>query len=232
MSASTETAPARTPRNHGASQEPKANGADTVAAAPAVLGNVTIEIAGNEITLPVKFGPGHILTENQAKVLDAAYQRQFTNNQNALAKSRAEKLTDAKTDDEKGKYQPLTATALAALYADYEPSVGGTPRQSMMEKIRMDAAWRFWTGNVKAHNDSVAAGGPPVIAKAGNKTVDLPTGKGSPEKREALQKALLNLPSYADRIQTHIDAIMAERGTPKAAAKTDDSVSLSADDLM
>ena len=63
-----------------------------------LLPTVTIEIAGLQVTLPVKFGTGHVLTETQAKVLDAAYQRQFTNNQNALAKSRADALAKATTD--------------------------------------------------------------------------------------------------------------------------------------
>src|SRR5580692_4416489 len=101
------------------------NGAATPAATPASLGTVTIEIAGMELTLPVKFGPGHVLTENQAKVLDAAYQRQFTNNENAMAKSRAEALEKAKTDEERAAKAPLTASAIAALYTAYEPSVGG-----------------------------------------------------------------------------------------------------------
>jgi hypothetical protein len=93
---------------------------------------VTIEIAGLQVTLPVKFAPGHVLTENQAKVLDAAYQRQFTNNQNASAKGREEALKKATTDAERSAKAPLSAADIAKLYADYEPSVGGTTRQSTM----------------------------------------------------------------------------------------------------
>ena len=134
MSTTSETTTARRPRNVEHATEPKAES----------LGNVTIEIAGLEVTLPVKFAPGHTLTENQAKVLDAAYQRQFTNNQNASAKSRAEAHVKATTDAERAAKAPLTAAEIAALYTDYEPSVGGTPRQSTMEKLRQDAAWRAW----------------------------------------------------------------------------------------
>ena len=76
------------------STQSRTNRATENGAAPSAqsAATVTIEIAGNDVTLPVKFAPGHVLTDAQAKVLDAAYQRQFTNNQNAMAKSRAENL--------------------------------------------------------------------------------------------------------------------------------------------
>jgi hypothetical protein len=197
----------------------------------ASLGNVTIEIAGMEVTLPVKFAPGHILTDNQAKVLDAAYQRQFTNNQNASAKSRAEALAKATTDTERNAKQPLTASEIATLYTDYEPSVGGGPRQSSMEKMRSEAAWRAWTVLVGEHNDSISNGGDPVIVKAGNKPVGLPSGKGAPEKREAMSAALLAKPEYAERIQAQLDLILAERGTKKPEGDADQIV-VSSDELV
>ena len=227
--------------------EAPANGQDTAPEAPAR--NVTLTIADMEVTLPVRFAPGMALTENQAKVLDAAYQRQFTNNQNAMAKSRAESLGKATDDAGRAKYAALSANAIAALYADYEPNVGGTPRQSAMDKIRSDAAWRFWTANVKAHNDNlmahtangaVSADYVPVIAKAGKSVVKLPqttTGADgvkvtAEEKRNALVAGLLSLPVYADRIQVHIDAIMAERGSKKDTPAGADTISLGADDLF
>ena len=215
-------------------EEPKTNGA-----APS-LGTVTIEIAGLEVTVPVRFAVGHVLTENQAKVLDTAYQRQFTNNQNAMAKARAEALGKATTDAERVAKAPLTARQLAAIYTDYEPSIGGTPRQSQMEVIRQQAAWRFWTGHVAAHNKSVAAGGPPVIVKAGQKPVAPLTPKRGPDgkviatvgdQRDAMTARLLTMPEYADRIQVQVDAILAERGS-KTPVEKSDAVSLSADDLL
>ena len=227
----------RVPRNLPAlanAEEPKTNGA-----APS-NGNITIEIAGLEVTVPVRFAVGHVLTENQAKVLDTAYQRQFTNNQNAMAKARAEALGKATTDAERAAKAPLTATQLAALYTDYEPSIGGTPRQSQMEVIRQQAAWRFWTGHVAAHNKSVAAGGPPVIVKAGQKPVAPLTPKRGPDgkviatvgdQRDAMTARLLTMPEYADRIQVQVDAILAERGS-KTPVDKPDAVSLSADDLL
>lgn len=207
------------------------NGQDAPAVAPMSLGTVTIEIAGMELTLPVKFGPGHVLTENQAKVLDAAYQRQFTNNQNAMAKSRAEALEKATTDTERAAKAPLTASAIAALYTAYEPSVGGTPRQSAMEKIKSDAAWRFWTAHVQEHNKAVTSGADPIIVKAGKSVVALPSGKGAADKREALIAALLKLPAYSDRIQVQVDAILAERGSKTETTKPD-ALTLGADDLL
>lgn len=186
-----------------------ANGQDT--AKPVV----TLTIAEQEVTLPVKFAAGMVITENQAKVLDAAYQRQFTNNQNALFASLSKKLESAKTAEEKAAVKFPTAAEIAARYADYEPNVGGTPRQSVMEKLRSDAAWRFWTAHVTEHNDSVAAGGEPIIVKAGKKPVQLPSGKGAAEKREAMSAALLAAPQYAERIHAHLDAILAERGSKR-----------------
>src|SRR5579859_1683754 len=122
---------------------------------------VTITIADLQVTLPVKFLPGHVLTDNQAKVLDAAYQRQFTNNQNANATSRKaalEKLGDKATDADRAKYAPRTAAELAADYVDYEPSVGGGPRLGSMEKMRHDATWSAWVQLVTEHNAAVASG--------------------------------------------------------------------------
>lgn len=191
---------------------------------------VTIEIAGQDVTLPVKFTPGHVLTDSQAKVLDAAYQRQFTNNQNAMAKSRTENLAKATSDDDRAKYAPLSATALASLYTAYEPSIGGS-RMGSMDKIRADAAWRMWTAMVTAHNTSVMNGNAPVIVKAGTKQVQLPSGKGAAEKREALTTSLLALPAYAERIQVKIDEIMAERGARKETPAAAEAV-VSGDDLF
>jgi hypothetical protein len=208
------------------------NGQDTAEAAPQT---VTIEIAGLQVTLPVKFRPGHVLSDNQAKVLDAAYQRQFTNNQNASAKSRAEALAKATTDAERAAKTPLTVAEIAALYTDYEPSVGGGPRLGSMEKMRHDATWRAWVALVTEHNDSIKAGGEPVITRAGKAGVKvgfaIPSAKTKEEteeafkeRREAAQAArtsfiekMLGMPQYADRIQTQLDSILAERGKDKAA---------------
>ena len=100
-----------------------------------------------------------------------------------------------------------------------------------MEKLRQDAAWRMWVAMVTEHNDSVAKGGPAIIVKAGAKPVQLPSGKGAVEKREAMSAALLALPAYAPKIQAQLDAILAERGTKKAEAPADTIVA-SGEDLL
>lgn len=223
MSASTETN-ARTSRR---TAPPAANGSVPATETSAIaLGVNTIEINDIEVSVPVRFGTGHVLSENEAKVLQAAYERQFTNNQNALAKSRAEGKNATPQPD---------ASALAALFGEYAPSVGGTPRQSTMDKLRHEAAWRMWTALVAAHNDNVEKNGKsadyvPVIARAKNgvvnttfravKAADGTVETTAQQQKDTFTAALLAAPHYAEAIQTVLDAIMAERGT-KPVASTD-----------
>lgn len=223
MSASTETNSARTRRT----APPATNGsAPETETSTVALGINTIEINDTEVSVPVMFGPGHVLTENQAKVIQAAYERQFTNNQNALAKSRSEGKNTTPQPD---------AAKLAEMFQTYEPSVGGTPRQSTMDKLRNEAAWRMWTALVAAHNDNVVKNGTspdykPVIARAKNgvvnttfravKAADGTVETTAQQQKDTFTAALLAAPHYAEAIQTVLDAIMAERGT-KPAASTD-----------
>src|SRR5580698_2635975 len=129
----------RANRRHTAeAQAPQANGE-----APAASETTTFEAGGFSLTVPVMFKSGHALTPNQAKVLQAAYERQYTNNQNAMAKARTDKLAAAKNDAEREAAQTaidaVTAETLAAGFLSYEPNVGGT-RIGSMEKIKQDAA--------------------------------------------------------------------------------------------
>jgi len=103
-----------------------------------------------------------MLTENQAKILDAAYQRQFTNNQNANIKARAERFAKSGKPED----APLSATDLAALYMDYEPTVGGAARGSTLETLRHETAWEFWSDLMVRHNEAAASGGEPLIKRA------------------------------------------------------------------
>lgn len=216
---------------------------------------VTLEIAGTDVTLPLKFAPGHVLTDAQAKILDAAFQRQFTNNQNAGHTARQKKLAEATTDAEKAAAQEaiakFNAEHLASLYADYTPAVGGT-RIGSMDKIRNDAAWRFWTARAKAHNDNLfahTADGKvsddyvPVHAKAGKSMIPaLTTKKGPdgkvlpggsiPEQRDSFVARLLAMPDFADEIQANVDAILAENGKAKAAAPAGTEATVSTEDLL
>ena len=194
-------------------------------------GTVTLEIAGLEVTLPVKFAAGQVLTENQAKVLDAAYQRQFTNNQNAGAKSREEALKAGKTDD---KYQPLSAAAIAALYSDYEPAVGGSTRASTMEKVRQDAAWRVFLARVAEHNGMVEDGQPGLFKgqQSGRRFI-VPTGKGAPAFRDSAIANVLGADRYADLVQSQIDLILAEKASQsKKEGKATGNVNVDLGDLL
>lgn len=228
------------------------NGQDTAAEASAPQ-TVTIEIAGLQVTLPVKFLPGHVLSDNQAKVLDAAYQRQFTNNQNANAKSKVDalvKLGDKASDADRAKYAALTVAEIAALYPDYEPSVGGGPRLGSMEKMRHDATWSAWVALVTEHNSAIQAGGEAVITKAGKASVKvgyiIPSSKTKDETEEAFAERktaaqnartafierMLGMPAYVDRIQQQLDRILAERGKAKDAAKSDTPTIDAGDSLL
>lgn len=246
-----DTASGRKRRNHEAGADAR-QASEQTGEAQAASQTVTIEIAGLQVTLPVRFRSGHVLTENQAKVLDSAYQRQFTNNQNANAKARADRFTKATTDAEREANLALTANELAEFYPDYEPAVGGGPRMGSMEKMRSDAAWRAWVQLVKEHNDAVTAGGTAVITKAVDsygkpKPVAVQTCPRKPRDmseeahkvvREEFEQTkalfidkLLSMPLYAERIQVQLDAILAEKGANKTEAAGDDIV-VSGDSLL
>ena len=173
---------------HKAQEENKA----LEAAPPAPPVTVAIEIAGVTVNLPLKFAAGHVLTDKQAKILDAAYQRQFRNNQEANAKARADRFSKATTDAERSANRPLTGAEVTALYGDYEPTVGGSGSgASAAEKLKTDVAWRFWISLVAEHNKAVTSGAAPVIAKAGMKQVKIaePPRKQKGQTDEAAKAA-------------------------------------------
>ena len=232
--AAAHEAPQTAPQTAPAAPETESNAAND-------LGTATLSIDTLSVTVPVKFAPGHALTVNQARILDAAYQRQFVNNQTANAKARAEKFAKATTEAERATFAPLTAEQVAALYTDYEPAVGGAPRMGQIEKMRQDAAWRAWVAMVSEHNKSVAIGGPAVIERAGNKPVALDRAPAKTkdmsedahkagveafaERKAAFLARFGSMPQYAERIQIQLDAIEAERGAKKATAPAAETVS-------
>lgn len=181
------------------------------------LSTVTLKIADMDITLPVKFAAGHTLSDNEAKILDAAFQRQFTNNQNANQKNR-----------EKAGKALLTAQEITDAYADYVPTVGDGVRQSALEKMQNDAGWNAYVTMVTEHNANLGAG---IIPKANGKAVALPTkpvrdanGKVTQtlqERRDAISATMRSLPQYAERVQAELDKLVAQRGTkaPEATAE-------------
>jgi hypothetical protein len=242
MSTTTQAKPAQHNKPHDISAKAET---EVKVAAPAAVPVATIDIGGLSVSLPIKFSPGHILTENQAKILDSAYQRQFTNNQAANAKARAERFKAAKTDSDRAANAPLTAAQLADIYATYEPAVGDTVRTDMLTRLRQEAAWRLWVSMVTAHNDDVRSGGKsPVFSKAAGKIVPLPeraikVNEGGKEvvisladQRNTLANDLLARPSYADRIQVMLDAILAERGKKADVVAAEEKASGNVADLL
>lgn len=235
MSTETHTAE-RADRSARRSAEHTAPAVVAPAADTAVVAALAALTIGElSVSVPVKFSAGHALTETQAKILDAAYQRQFVNNQAANQKARAEKFAKAATDAERAAAAPLSADAIAALYTEYEPAVGGGVRQSTAEKLRHEAAWRALIAMIVEHNKATAAGEPAVIAKAAGKIVPIPAAPAktklvSEEQHKANLEAfaavklsqierILSVPAYAERVQIQLDAIMAERGAKSAKAE-------------
>jgi hypothetical protein len=177
------------------------------------LGTVDLEIAGLEVTLPVRFAEGMVLTANQAKVLDAAYQRQFTNNQNAMAKA----ITDGKS-----KKDLASAAELAERYTTYEPAVGGS-RIGSLEKLRNDAGWCVWVDMVALHNAAIEAGETSPVFKSQTLKIAIPRRKIGDQTvemyRDAQTATVLGAKSakVQERVQRMIDVLTAEREAAKTA---------------
>lgn len=219
---------------------------------------VVVEIAGQQVTLPLKFAAGMTFDDTTAAVCDAAYQRQYTNNMNANAKARADRLAKAQAANDAAGIaanQPYTADEIAAQYADYAPQVGGGPRLGSMEKLRLDAADLADTKARMEHNALVAAvkageadannvvwpfakmaGRTLAFMTAPRKTKDVSDEQHKANleafktgRTEFLQK-MLSLPHWAERIQIELDALMAQRGSKKADAPAE-AVEVSGDVL-
>src|SRR6266849_4944923 len=108
-------------------------------AGSAPIATVTVTIAGIDVALPVKFSTGHILSDAEAKVIDAAYRRQFANNQNAAFASWEKKAKewDAKPEGER-PVNPCTESKMQEVYVSYVPQVGQS-QQTALEKMRIEA---------------------------------------------------------------------------------------------
>lgn len=175
-----------------------------------------ITVNGTEVTLPVRFKTGHILTGNQARILDKAVRDQF----------RGSMATDALNREKTGKPQ-LTALELAEKYATYEHEISGAIRASSLEKLRFEAGLAALVEVIDEHNALVGEGRPGILASP--KAVNLPTGKGSGEAKEALVRdKILVDPKYAERVQRHLDALLAKRGAGKTAGPKADTVTADA----
>ncbi len=166
----------------------------------------SLEIAGITVELPVRFTAGHVLTDNEAKTLDAAYRRQFRNNQDANAKARAAK-----------NEAPLTADELVKLYLDYQPAVEREGNGNAVSDLDR-AAWDAWLAAIIEHNASIESGGKPVLKS--NVVIQLPKAprktKGTDDAAHEKAVAEFNAykagivaklqatPAYAERIKHHL----------------------------
>lgn len=178
--------------------------------------SVTVTIAGIDVALPNKFNAGHILSEAEAKVIDAAYRRQFANNQNAAfaAFEKKAKDWDASTAADKGArpVNPCSDSAMLEAYKAYVPQVGAS-QQTALEKARLEAGLRALHEMMSEHNALIDAGKPGFM---GPKHVALKKGKGAAEARDGLIAKVLASTKQAERVQRHLDAVLAERGAAKS----------------
>jgi hypothetical protein len=224
---------------------------------PSTLPPVTFtlnKLGDMAITVERRHGAGYVLAdENEALLYDMAKVSQFRQNINAYCEARAKRLAKATTPEDIAANQPLTNAEVLDRWAHYETiQKTGTPRQSSMEKLRFDAAWRAWVGLVTDHNASVAKGGPAVLAKGVDRATGAPVlvklmtppvkKRGSDdavheaaltqfaEVKAAFVRRMQSLPEYAAAIQAAMDAIVAERGA-KAEPTTAVAIDIGSDML-
>lgn len=192
---------------------------------------ITQTIAGIDVALPVRFRVGHTLTETEAKVIDAAYRRQYKNNKDAAFAAWEKKVKD-KGADEAGA-NPCDAASLLKDYADYAPNVG-REGQTSLEKLRWEAGLLTLRDLIDEHNADITRQiGEKVEAVKGlyfgNTFAKMPVGKGSAEQKDVLVQKVLAASKFTDRVQAHIDALTAEakasKGTPEASAISVDALS-------
>lgn len=207
----------------------------TASAAAPVVGSVKTEIAGVEIELPVKFVVGHVLSEAEAKALQAHYMRQFANNKNAAFKAwevKAAAYDAAKALGKAEGERPANPTASVSLLADwtgYAPNVGAAG-QTSLEKTRDEAATRRLVEMIAESNEHIASGGVSGVRHfKGTDPAKLPSGKGAADAKAAIVARILASEKQAAHVQRHVDAILAEREAAKASPATAKAVG--ADDL-
>lgn len=200
---------------------PTPKNVETAPQGDAQVDTVTKNIADIDVSLPVRWKAGDPLTDILARVVNEAVMRQFANNKNAAFKAWQEKVKAAGDDQEKIKVagsNPCTAEKLLADYVDYLPSVG-TDRETAMEKARNLAGERAVKEVFAEHNDAVKANGKgplgalPVVWPVAIK--GKVTAEQAKDKRVALIERMLASPKQAERVQKHLDIILAEQAVEK-----------------
>jgi len=235
--------------NHTSAPHETADHAPAPAPAPATIEPVaivrapsTVRINGRDVSVMALFAAGMPMDANQAAILNADHERQFSNNMTAEAKTRAENYAKATTDAERGKYAPLTDEEYAEKYRTYVHLYNARgARAPAEERFRLEACWRAWVVVATEHNNAVrawlalgdeTADFVPVITRAGKGFVTIQTpprkAKGASEAEHNVAITKFNdakalflekfaaAPDNAERIQTQLDAILAENAAKKA----------------
>lgn len=199
----------------------------------ASVASISVSIAGIDVPMPNRFVSGHVLTDAEAKVTDAAFRRQFKNNQDAAHEAWVKKVTSANGDKAKLAAigpNPCTVETMLALYANYTPNVGGE-RASSAEKNRYEAGYRLLVELMAEHNVKVEEGSTivngvktygqgtfwgsnPVQMPRANKTLGV-TAEAATAEKDALVAKLLASPRQAERIQRHLDIVIVEQEAKK-----------------
>jgi hypothetical protein len=157
---------------------------------------------------------------------------------NANAVNRAARLKTAIEKQEQAGInanQPYTAEEVLRAWAEYERTPPGGERQSSMERMRHEAAWKAWVLLLTEHNKSIRDGQGPVIPtdkvgkayalirkgdidKAGQAKE---TAEAWAKRKQAYVERLLTVPWMVDRIQVQLDLLTAEAEANKAKAVAD-----------
>jgi hypothetical protein len=197
---------------------------DTDTAASPEYGTVDTTIAEIDVPLPVRFIAGHVLTDAEAKVIDAAYRRQFKNNQDAAFTAWEKKRDAATAKGEEPPANPCNEDALLKAYLAYAPNVG-SDQMSSLEKAKIEACLRAWAEIIDEHNALLASGQPSPL---GSTPRSMPIGKGAPEARDAMVAQIANSVKQAPRVQKHLAIVLAES---KAKVKKPSIVAPSVDEI-
>lgn len=175
---------------------------------------VKMTIGELSLMVPRKFTSGHVLTVREALALDSFVRSRFVSNMRS---------------DIERREKVYTVEELAEKYASYELGAVRAPGEATQEKIRFDAAIRVVAEIFKEHNALVESTGEGPLGK---NIMSLPSGKGSKPVREAFANRVLSQDKYAERVQTAIDAITAERGAKRDSKKDVTKASAAQVDLL
>jgi hypothetical protein len=187
-------------------------------------GTVDTTIGEIDVPLPVRFVTGMVLSDAEAKVIDAAYRRQFKNNQDAAFTAWQKKRDAAIAKGETPPVNPCSEEALLKAYLAYAPNVG-TDQMSSLEKAKYEACLRAWSEIIDEHNALLASGQPGVL---GSTIRSMPAGKGAQEARDAMVAQITNSVKQAPRVQKHLELVLAEN---KAKVKKPSVVAPSVDEI-